>query len=472
MPVNESQTLLQTVIQGDYCIGCGACAAMKNSPFRIGLDEIGRYQALADADEAARADCPVLAVCPFSGEGPDEDAVAEKLFGGDCAYLDRIGYHQATYAGYVAEGAFRRTGSSGGMGTWLCAELFRRCLVDAVIHVRPTARDTAGHPLFVMSVSRSEKDILAGCKSRYYPVEMSRVLQEAIATPGRYAIVGLPCFVKAVRRLALQDSRFANRAAYCISLICGQLKTTTYADMLAWQVGIPPGHLKDIDFRRKIAGHPANIYITEAIGTSEDGVVSEMGIDRFGSLNWGGGLLKYSACDCCDDVVGETADVSVGDAWLPDYCHDSRGTSVIVVRNRRVADLIEEARKQNRLHLDEITPQTVIETQVAGLRHRRDELAYRLFLKDAAGAWRPRKRVSPRESSISKRRRAIQRIRLQITAESHKAFRQAEEAGRFEVFEETLAPLFRQYKKVYHLPLWQRIIRRLGREIKTRLLNC
>jgi coenzyme F420 hydrogenase subunit beta len=471
MPATESQTLLQTVIQGDYCIGCGACAAMKTSPFRIGLDEIGRYQASADAEAAAAADCPVLAVCPFSGEGPDEDAIAKQLFGGDCSYQDRIGYHLATYAGYVAEGEFRRNGSSGGMGTWLCAELFRRRMVDAVIHVKPTSRNAAGHPLFAMSVSRSQEEILAGCKSRYYPIEMSQVLREAIATPGRYAVVGLPCFIKAVRRLALQEPLLADRAAFCISLVCGQLKTTTYADMLAWQVGIPPGHLKDIDFRRKIAGHPANVYVTEAVGTVEQEVVSELGIDRFGALNWGGGLLKYNACDCCDDVVGETADVSVGDAWLPQYSRDGRGTSVVVVRNRKIADLIKQARSENRLHLDEITPETVMETQVAGLRHRRDELAYRLFLKDAAGTWRPRKRVAPSDSSIPKRRKTIQEMRLQIAARSHVAFRQAREAGRFEVFEEMLDPLFCEYNKTYHLPLWRRILGRLYWEIKKRLVR-
>ena len=36
------------------------------------------------------------------------------------------------------------------------------------------------------------------------------------------------------------------------------------------------------------------------------------------------------ACEFCDDVVGETADMSVGDAWLPGYVSDWRGTSVVV----------------------------------------------------------------------------------------------------------------------------------------------
>ena len=470
MPATESQTLLQTVIQGDYCIGCGVCAAMENSPFRIALDKIGRYQASADAEAAGKAGCPVLAVCPFSGEGPDEDAIAKTLYGGDCSYDKNIGYHRATYAGYVAEGTFRRNGSSGGMGTWIGVELLRRGLVDAVIHVKATAA-ASGHPMFAMCVSRSEEEIRAGAKSRYYPVEMSQVLRDAASTPGRYAVVGVPCFIKALRRLALKEPRFQERIAFCISLICGQLKTTAFAEMMAWQVGVHPDSLASIGFRRKIKGVPGHYYFTEATGVSGEGSVIEIGADCYGLYNWGGGLLKYNACNYCDDVVGETADVSLGDAWLPKYLADSGGTSVIIVRNRKLFDIIEQAKSEGRLHLDPITAKVVVQSQAAGFRQRREDIAYRLFLKDAAGVWRPRKRVAASASSVSKKRRRIQDLRLQLTPLSHVAFQQAREAGRFEVFEEVLGPLFCQYAKLYHRPLWRRIVGRLFRELKQRILR-
>jgi coenzyme F420 hydrogenase subunit beta len=468
MPATESQTLLRTVIQGDYCIGCGACAAMKDSPFQIAFDEIGRYQASADAKAAAVAKCPVLAVCPFSGEGPDEDAIAKSLYGGDTPHDDGIGYHLGMYAGYVAEGTFRRNGSSGGMATWICVELFRRGLIDAVIHVGPITQTDKRHPLFAMRVSRSEQEIRARAKSRYYPVEMSQVLQELASAPGRYAVVGVPCFIKAVRRLALQEPRIADRIVACLSLICGQLKTTAFAEMMAWQVGVHPDSLTSIAFRRKIKGIGANYYFTEAAGISDEGPVVEIGTDSYARYNWGGGLLKYNACDYCDDVVGETADVSLGDAWLPKYLSDSGGTSIVIVRNRELFDIIEKAKGENRLHLDTITAKVVMQSQAAGFRQRRQEIAYRLFLKDAAGVWRPKKRIAPSASSISRKRRQIQDLRLQLTPLSHSAFRQAREAGRFEVFEEVLGPLFREYTKLYHVPLWRRIVGRIYREVMQR----
>lgn len=41
----------------------------------------------------------------------------------------------------------------------------------------------------------------------------------------------------------------------------------------------------------------------------------------------------YKACDFCDDVFAETADIALGDAWLPEYVQDGNGTNVVVTRN-------------------------------------------------------------------------------------------------------------------------------------------
>ncbi|MGC9322644.1 MAG: Coenzyme F420 hydrogenase/dehydrogenase, beta subunit C-terminal domain, partial [Kosmotogaceae bacterium] len=61
----------------------------------------------------------------------------------------------------------------------------------------------------------------------------------------------------------------------------------------------------------------------------------------FYGYNWGYGFFKYKACDYCDDVVSETADVSVGDAWLPEYVNDSGGTNVVIVRNPVIKKIID-----------------------------------------------------------------------------------------------------------------------------------
>ena len=99
----------------------------------------------------------------------------------------------AAWVGHVAEAPFREQGSSGGMVSWVAAELLRTGAVDGVAHV--TAEDPASGHFFRYRISRSPDEVGRGAKSRYYPVELSGVLREIRAVPGRYAIVGLPCFI-------------------------------------------------------------------------------------------------------------------------------------------------------------------------------------------------------------------------------------------------------------------------------------
>ena len=38
-------TLDNTVIKNGFCIGCGACASLKASPYKISMNKLGQYQA-------------------------------------------------------------------------------------------------------------------------------------------------------------------------------------------------------------------------------------------------------------------------------------------------------------------------------------------------------------------------------------------------------------------------------------------
>jgi coenzyme F420-reducing hydrogenase beta subunit len=422
----------------------------------------------------------VLSVCPFSGRSASEDEVGRDLYGAEGTYDPHLGYHLATYAGYVTEDGYRSRGSSGGMGSWTVTELLRRGWVDGVIHVREREpshesdglSERKAAPLFQMTLSRSVEEVRAGAKSRYYPVEMSGVLRAIRETPGRYAVVGIPCFIKAVRLLARRDPVLAERVAFCVSLVCGHLKSAAFAEMLAWQCGIPPGGLESIDFRKKLPDRSADRYGIEATGRNGEGPVEEGGRtlitacrpnhDLYG-YSWGYGFFKYSACDYCDDVVGETADLSVGDAWLEPYVGDSAGTNVLVVRNPRIHALIREGLSEGRLHLEPLGADAVVLSQAGGFRHRRDGLAYRLHLKDRAGEWRPAKRVEANPDALPPRQRRIQEMRIALAARSHTAFREALSAGDFGGFVERMTPLTRAYDALYAPPPWKRLLRTLKR---------
>lgn len=448
------------MVANDYCIGCGACASVESSPITLKLDEYGKYQAALDpAVDIQSIETKVQSVCPFSNECLNEDQIGKKLFETHGKYKEKLGYIITTYGGHVTEGEFREKGSSGGMGSWIISELLKEKLIDAVIHVharRPTAEDPR---LFHYQVSTSLEQICNGAKSRYYPIEMSEVLGIVRKQPGRYAIVGIPCFIKAVRLLMLQDPVIGERIRFCVGIVCGHLKSTRFAEMFAWQCGIKPNDLVTIDFRKKLPGLPADQYGIEAVGEQNaKKVTCNSPVDKLYGHDWGMGFFKYNACDYCDDVVAETADISVGDAWLPQYVKNEKGDNIVVIRNPIIHNLVEHGIKEGRLSLNSIDPNDVIESQLSGFRHRHDGLAARLYFADREGKWRPEKRIKPNSYRFSPFFKRIHKLRIKMAEESHIAFKEAMREDNFSIFTKRMDRIVRQYRMMQVGPfLYRRI---------------
>jgi len=235
-------------------------------------------------------------------------------------------------------------------------------------------------------------------RSRYFPVDLAAVLDEIRRVPGRYAIVGVPCFIKAVNLLRAADPVIGERVTHLLGLFCGHMKSARFVDSFAWQLGVPGDAVRAVEYRRK------------------DG-------------DWGAGFFQASACNWCDDVVAETADIAFGDAWVEPYSADGRGTNVAIVRSPALRDLIAAAVTDGRLALSPVDADFIAGTQAAGLRQRREGLAYRL-------AWRPpagvaiRKRVAPSRTGLPWRRRLVYRTRFAIARWSHRMAHMAQVTNR------------------------------------------
>lgn len=460
---SDIDQLFDTVVKGGCCIGCGACACVAPESIVVQLDSIGRLQATRksaddsprqanritnqklDAVQTAHPRPDVTSVCPFADGSAQEDEIAAELYADGATHDPLIGYHRSTYAGHVSEPPFRELGGSGGFGKWIQVELLRRGLVDAVIHVRGGAKENG--PLHEFAVVSDPEMVISSSKSAYYPIEMSQVLAHVKNTPGRYAIVGVPCFTKAIRMLQKADPVLKERIRFCIGLVCGHLKSTRYADSLAWQVGVKPGDLRAVDFRRKLPERPANakgISLRGRIGHDEVEVERETSSLLGGSYN--DGFFRYQACEYCDDVVGETADISIGDAWLPEYITDGKGTSVIVVRSPELQSVIDAAMSEGRIDLQRESPERIAKSQAGGLRDRREGLAYRLILAEREKRWHPPKRVLPSAAGLSATRRKIYRLRSQIAKMSHRHFEAAVDRDDLNRFTRPMTDLVQRYR--------------------------
>lgn len=440
----DRKATIQGIVDGGYCIGCGACAALQGDCITMTFDRYGMYQAKIHGEMDAEKTERTVKVCPFSDDGPNEDDFALTLFP-EADPDERIGRYRGLYIGYVQENDFRVKGSSGGVVSWISAELLTSEMVDGIIHMMPSA-DGKGGALFSYAVSTTSEEILKGAKSKYYPMELSRVLDIIRKSDKRYALVGVPCFIKAVRRLMLIDPVIAERVKFCIGLVCGHLKSKAFADCLAWQAGILPGQLEKVDFRVKLPNRKASDYGVMLAGNGKS--ITRPTREFFGS-NWGHGFFKYGACECCDDVFAETADISVGDAWLPEYTEDSLGNSLIVVRSGELDHLIKTGIASGRLNIQQCSADKIAETQASGLRHRREGLSYRLSLKEKEGVWAPKKRVPASAAGIGSSRKKTYLLREELRKQSHELWSEAVQANDFSLFQTGMSHLLRQYNHAH-----------------------
>ena len=407
------------IIASGLCIGCGACAGPSRP---MAWDAFGQRQPRGPG--TAEPSAAFARTCPFSPAAANEDSIAAARYPQAPAADDRIGRFESAYVGHVEEGGYRAGGSSGGMVSWVAAELLVSGAVDGVAHVVPALPDASAAPFFRYRISRTVDQVREGAQSRYYPVDLGEVLAEIRSTPGRYAVVGVPCFIKAMHLLRAEDAVIAERVTHLLGLFCGHMKSARFVDSFAWQLGVPIQDVRAVDYRRKDPGRPANWYTAQL--SLRDGSTRSRDWWHLADGDWGAGFFQYPACNYCDDVVAETADIAFGDAWVEPYSSDGRGTNVVIVRSPELAAMVSRAIAHGRLALEPVGADFIADTQAAGLRQRREGLAYRLTWRRPGV--RPRKRVAA-SRNLPLKRKLIYRLRAAISWASHRLAWLADRSG-------------------------------------------
>ena len=333
----------------------------------------------------------VSPVCTFV-PGANEIEIARQLFRtADASWHDEIGYCIGSFAAYSV--AHHHLGSSGGIATWLLVRLMQGGLSDFAVHVGPNASREEAR-FFGYRVNESTDQIESAATSFYYPVSMDEVLAIIEKRPGRYAVTGVPCFQKALRLLRAANPIIDGRIKFQIGIVCGQMKSAHYLEYLAQMAGLPQGMRHSATFRRKVAGRPMDEYTFEGVAHQSSGgkVLSRLTNSAVG-LNWGMGYFKPKACDFCDDVFAETADIAVMDAWLPRFVDDSHGWSLVVTRSRGMQEEMLKGAQSREVVLERLTPDVIAESQRGCLNHRRGALRYRLCRNGSH--WQATLRVRP-----------------------------------------------------------------------------
>lgn len=370
---NRISKVIDLVVKNDLCIGCGLCAfKCPEKALEMNWNEYGFLtpQLVNNCDE--KGVC--ITVCPFNPI-PDPKVKTEtelsEIFQKTTNYYPNIGRYVALYAGYSHE--FRLTASSGGIATFILAELLEKNIVNHIFSVKESI--THGNH-YEYAVSSSRAQLLASSKTKYYPVTMSTVFPKISELEGTVAVVGVACFVKAIRLAQYSDPALKEKILFLVGIICGGIKSRFFAEYLAEKSGVPKLLYVNPEFRIKDASSSAGDY-SFGCKNKTNNVQRTVKMRSVGDM-WGTGLFKANACDFCDDVTTELADISLGDAWIPPFNTDGRGTSVVVTRSNLAETLIQEGLASGKIEMQKIDVDRFMSSQKSSFIHRQQALQFRI----------------------------------------------------------------------------------------------
>jgi coenzyme F420 hydrogenase subunit beta len=385
------------VVARDLCSGCGVCAGIcPQKTLSMRWNTYGEYVAVDQYNRCSKNCDLCLQVCPFSAQVANEDEIGKELFSDIPRIQHRLetGYYLHSYVGYSSIQNHRLDGASGGLATWTLETLMEKGCADYAVCV---SSNPERDKLFQYVVCSTPEQIRSCAKSCYYPVELSEVIRHILSCDGRYAVVGLPCFIKSLRLAMQKNAILRRRIKYLLGLVCGQQKGKLFSEYVTALKGENPKNIFSVQFREKDPIRPASDYGLRYRCANEQGQHKEGTVfwtEGMGQA-WCGRYFTLSACNYCDDIFAELADVVFMDAWLPEYKCDWRGTSIVLVRNSEIKELLEKGQAAKELALNPIEQEHVIQSQAGVVFNKRTLLGKRLTWAARNKRMEIQKRVPP-----------------------------------------------------------------------------
>jgi coenzyme F420 hydrogenase subunit beta len=452
--------VIDQVVANDLCIGCGLCVyACPSQALDMKWNDFGFL--VPELTGTCGLDGSCTDVCPFNPipqkEVETEFELADIFLNNSQKSHPKIGKYNAIYAGYSNE--FRLSSSSGGMGTYIFTELLAGGIVDYVFSVKDS-EEPGVH--YEYSISRTKEELLEASKTRYFPVTMSMVLSEIKSLDGKVAIVGVACFIKAIRLAQQRESALKDKIPFLVGIICGGVKSQFFTEYLSSKVDIDKQNIQKPNFRIKDFGSTASDYSygCKHKATEEEKTIKMRSIGDM----WGTGLFKANACDFCDDVTTELADISLGDAWLHPYDKDGKGTNVIVTRSEIADQLIQNGIKKGDLFIENLSLEAFLSSQQGSFNHRHTGLSVRIKEAKKRNQLVPPKRFGNEKVSIYFW--IVQKIRMKVRQKSLIVWKKNSNA---KAFDNEMKRFLKPLKAVTKMNHFRRRVGRLVEKLKIRL---
>lgn len=419
--------VINLVVNNDLCIGCGLCSyKCPARALEMRWNDYGFLVPVLTGICDANGSC--IRVCPFNPY-PERNLLTENeiadIFLKDARLSHpKIGKYAGIYAGYSNE--FRLTSSSGGIATYLFSELLERGIVTHIFSVKESNKPGV---YYEYSISNNKQELLAASKTKYYPVTLSTVFSKINEMDGKVAIVGVACFIKAIRIAQHLEPSLKEKIPFLVGIICGGVKSRFFTEYLADKTGVDKGLYFKPEFRIKDLNNTANDYSFGCYSIEYD-QKKTLKMKSIGDM-WGTGLFKANACDFCDDVTTELADISLGDAWLQPYVNDGKGTNVVVTRSMLAEKIIKEGIYSGKVKLEELSLDSFLSSQQGSYNHRHIGLPYRIKRANKKDRLVPPKRFG-KVNSLTFDFRIVQLCRINVRKRSLVVWRDADNAQMFD----------------------------------------
>lgn len=308
---------VEQVLKENMCAGCGLCSDSQQNMY---FDHKGYLRPKSPIDDELSKACPGI-------------GLAQK---GTKKYNEIWGEVLACKIGFASTDLIRKKGSSGGVITALVKFCLESKLVDGVIQVGKSESSPIENAVYVLS---DIEGVVNNAGSRYSPSAPLSEIRNLLGNGKRYAFVGKPCDVAALRQLILKERSIGEQFPFLFSFMCAGIPSRDGTLKVLDSLSVRPDQL--VDFKYRGDGWPG---LTKA--TLSDGEVRSMTYNE----SWGKILNRFlqPRCKVCVDGTGEFADIVCADAWhasengYPSF-DEQDGRSLILVRTGAGKELLQEA---------------------------------------------------------------------------------------------------------------------------------
>ena len=353
MTLVKSPTVAR-VTGGDLCTGCGLCASVSRGAITMRAEPLGFNRPEQVGSVSPETEAVIAASCPGAVVAEWNGASIDPYWGP---------YHRIA-TGSATNPDVRFLGSSGGMITALAIHALETGFVDRVVHVQADPDAPADNRVVV---SRNAPAILAGAGSRYVASSPLAEIDAILAEGGRFAFVGKPCDVSALRQLARVDARVNAHAPLMFAFFCAGIPSRQAVRRVVEAMHLSPDDLESFRFRGE--GWPGR-----AKAVTRDGQVGEMSYEA----SWGGHLSRdvQFRCKICPDAVGGVADIACADAWYggetgyPQF-EEQDGRSLVLSRTEQGEAFLAQAVAAGVVQTEPLEPGEIQLMQPSQARRRR-----------------------------------------------------------------------------------------------------